>query len=131
MNTSSPTTEDFFNKYVSLPADDSDPSGGDATSNKGLDEILGLLPASSRSNTLVDDRSLSFEANQGTPLCKRCNCKICKRRQDCAKKKGEKVSLDAVAKQFPRKDLIDFFNKYWETLKLYGLFLDQLGKPFE
>ena len=141
MNTGSPTTEDFFNMYVSPPADDSDSSGGDssggdATSNKDLDEILGLLPAlkdnaSSRSNTPVDSRSLSFKENQDTPLCKRCNCTICKRRRDRAKKKGKKVSLDAVAKQFPRKDLIDFFDKYWETLKLYGLFSDRSGEPFE
>jgi hypothetical protein len=108
----SPGTEDFFNKYVSPLADDSNLSGGDATSNKDLYEILGLLLASSRSRTPVDGRSLSFEANQDTPLCKRCNCKLCKRRRDCAKKKGKKVSLNVVAKQFPRKDLIDFFDKY-------------------
>ena len=123
MNTGSPSTEDFWDKYVSSPpADDSDHSGGVAMSNKDLDEILGLPPAlkdnaSSRSNTSVDGCSLSFEANQDIPLCKRCNCKICKRRLDRAKKKGKKqVSLDAVAKKFPREDLIDFFDKYWETL---------------
>jgi hypothetical protein len=138
MNTGSPNTEDFWDKYVSSPpADDSDPSGGDATSNKDLYEILGLPlalkdNASSSSNTPVDGRSLSFEASQDIPLCKRCNCKICKRRLDRAKKKGKKQgSLDAVAKQFPKEDLIDFFDKYWETLKLYGLFSDQSGEPFK
>ena len=84
------------------------------------------------SSTPVDSRILSFEANQDIPLCKRCNRISCKRRQDRAKKKGKKqVSLDASAKQFPREDLIDFFDKYWETLKLYGLFSDQSSKPFQ
>ena len=83
MNTGSPNTEDFWDKYVSSPpADDSDPSGGGATSNKDLYEILGQLlalkdNASSSFNTPVDGHSLSFEASQDIPLCKRCNCKIC------------------------------------------------------
>lgn len=82
------------------------------------------------SNSPFDSRSLSFAAHQDIPLCKCCNCKTCKRRLDRAKKKGKKqVSLDAVAKQFPREDLIDFSDKYWETLKLYGLFSDQSGEP--
>jgi hypothetical protein len=60
MNTGSPSTEDFWDKYVSSPlADDSDPSRGDATSNKDLDEILGMPPAltdgaSFRSNSPFD-----------------------------------------------------------------------------
>jgi hypothetical protein len=135
-NTGSPSDEDLWDMYISSPpADDNDQSY--ATSNKDLDEILGLPPAlkdnaSSISNTPVNGRGFSFEANQDIPLCKRCNCKICKRRLDRARKKGKKqVSLDAVAEQFPWEDLIDFFNKYWETLKLYGLFSDQLGEPFK
>ena len=69
MNTGSPNIENFWDKYISLPpADDSDPSGGDATSNKDLYEILGLPlalndNASSSSNTPVDGRSLSFKAS--------------------------------------------------------------------
>lgn len=113
MSTGSPSIEDFWDKYVSSPpADDSDLSG-EATSNKDSDEILSLPlalkdSASSRSNIPFDD-----QANQDIPLCKRRNCKICKRRQDRAKKKGKgQVSLDAVAKQFPREDFIDFFDKY-------------------
>ena len=39
--------------------------------------------------------------------------------------------MDVMAKQFPRKDLIDFFDKYWEVLKFHGLFSNQSGKPFE
>jgi hypothetical protein len=115
-NTGNPSDEDLWDMYISSPpADDSDQSSRDATSNKDLDEILGLPPA-----------------NQDIPLCKRCTCKTCKRRLDRAKNKGKKqVSLDAVAEQFPREDLIDFFDKYWETLKLYGLFSDQSGEPFK
>jgi len=189
MNTGSPSTEDFWDQYMlSPPADDSDPSSKYATSNKDLDEILGLLPArgdntssisspvdscrlSSEANqdtssisTPVDScslsseanqdtnsisgtpktdqdmplckrcnsRSLSFEADQDIPLCKRCNCEECKKRQDRAKKKGKKqATMDVMAKQFPRKDLIDFFDKYWEVLKFHGLFSNQSGKPFE
>jgi hypothetical protein len=79
-----------------------------------------------------DTRSLPFEANQDIPLCKSCNCKTCKRRLDRAKKTGKKqVSLVAVAQQFPREDLIDYLDKYWETLKLYGLFSDQSSEPFK
>jgi hypothetical protein len=46
MSIGSPSTEDIWNMYVtSLPADDSDLSRGDATSNKDPDEILDLPPA--------------------------------------------------------------------------------------
>jgi hypothetical protein len=68
-NTGSPSNEELWDMYISSPpADDSDQSSRDATSNKDLDEILGLLPAlkdnaSSISNTPVDGRSFSFEAN--------------------------------------------------------------------
>jgi hypothetical protein len=69
--------------------------------------------ASFRSNSPFDSWSLSFETNQEIPLYKYCNCKTCKRHLDRAKKKGKKqVSLDAVAKQFPCKDLIDYLDKY-------------------
>jgi hypothetical protein len=86
MNTGSPSNENLWDMYVSPPlADDSDRSLRDATSNKDLDEILGLPPA-----------------NQDIPLCKRCTDKTCKRRLNRAKNKGKKqVSLDAVAEQFP------------------------------
>jgi hypothetical protein len=44
--TGSPSTEDFWDKYVSPPpADNSDPCRGDATSNKVLEVILGPPPA--------------------------------------------------------------------------------------
>jgi hypothetical protein len=136
-NTDSTSTEDLWDQYILPPADDSNPSSRDRTSNKDLDKILGLLQAlkdnsSSMSSTCVDSRSFSFEANQDIPLCKYCNCISYKRRLDRAKKKGKKqVVLDVVAKQFPCKDLIDFFDKYWKTLKCYSFFSDQSGKPFK
>jgi hypothetical protein len=105
----------------------------DTTLNKDLDEILGLPPdLTDRSNTPFNDRSFSFEVNQDIPLCKRCTCNTCMKRLDRAKKKKEKQSsLDTIAEQFLRVDLIDFLDKYWETLKLYGLFSDQSSKPFQ
>jgi hypothetical protein len=75
MNTDSSSIEDLWDRYVSSPpADDSDPSTRDATSNKDLDEILGQPVDSTdgvsyRPNTPSDSRNF-FEANQDTPLCK-------------------------------------------------------------
>jgi len=59
--------------YVLLPADNSNSNSSNsnsrnATSNKDLNKILGLLPAlkdnaSSRSNTPINSCSLSFKEN--------------------------------------------------------------------
>jgi hypothetical protein len=86
---------------LSPPADESDPSVRDATSNKDLDEILGQLVDSTdsvsyRPNISSDSQNF-FEANQNIPLCKRCTCKTCKRRLDYAKKNGKKQALDTIA----------------------------------
>jgi hypothetical protein len=40
MNTGSLSTEEFWDQYISSPADDSNPSSGYATSNKDLDEMI-------------------------------------------------------------------------------------------
>ena len=81
-------------------------------------------------NTPSDSWNI-FEANKDISLCKRCTYKSCNKRLDRAKKKGKKQApLDTIVNQFLREDLIDFLDKYWETLKLYGLFMDQSCKPF-
>jgi hypothetical protein len=118
--------------------DNSDHSVGDVaiSSNQDLDKILespdSMDSVSYESNPPFDGRSSHFEAYQTIPLCKQCTCEKCKKRRDRAEQKGRKQAcLYTVAQQFPRPDLIDMLDKYWETLKVCGLFSDQSREPFQ
>jgi hypothetical protein len=65
-------------------------------------------------------------------MCQRCDCKKCKKLQERAKRKrGKRASLETVASLFPRPDLINILDKYWEILKVHGLFADQSREPFQ
>lgn len=81
------------------------------SSNEELDNLLG---------------SSRLELVQPIPLCTQCTCEKCKKRRVRAGQRVKKQgSLDVILGQFPRTDLIDILAKYWETLKVRGLFSDQ------
>jgi hypothetical protein len=42
-----------------------------------------------------------------------------------------RASLETLASLFPWPDLINILDKYWEILKVYGLFVDQSREPFQ
>lgn len=104
-------------------------------SNHDLDAILEQSPDSTGSNSnesslLFDDQGSHFEAD--LPLCQRCTCEKCKKLQERAqRKRGKHASLETVASLFPRSDLMNILEKYWEMLKVHGLFADPSCEPFQ
>lgn len=79
-----------------------------------------------------NDQGFNSEADLAIPLCQRCTCEKCKKLQERAKRKRDKrSSLETVARLFPRPDLINILDKYWEILKVHGLFADQSREPFQ
>lgn len=80
-------------------------------------------------STPFSRESSSFDLYDDIPLYKRCTCKTCLDRAN--NKKRSRVLQIQLQSSFPQEDLIDFLNKYWETLKHYGPFLDQLNEPFQ
>jgi hypothetical protein len=105
--------------------------------NHDLDEILdvsldSIWSVSYGSSPPLDDQGSRSEADPYIPICQYCDCEKCRKLQEHAKRKrGKRASLETVARLFPRPDLINILDKYWEILKVYGLFIDQLYKPFQ
>ncbi len=106
------------------------------SSNHDLDEILDPSldltgSVSYGSSPPLDDQGSYCEANPDIPMCQRYDCEKCKKLQERAKRKrGKRASLETVARLFPRPDLINILDKYWEILKVHGLFADQSREPF-
>jgi hypothetical protein len=107
------------------------------SSNHDLDEILGPSLDSTESVSYgssppLDDQGSHSEADPDIPMCQRCDCEKCKKLQERATRKRDKrASLEIVAGLFPRPDLINILDKYWEILKVHGLFADQSREPFQ
>ena len=84
------------------------------------------------SSPALDGQGSHSEANLDIPLCQRCTCEKCKKLQQRARRKrGKHASLETVASLFPRTDLVNILDKYWEMLQVHGLFADQSREPFQ
>ncbi|KAH7378923.1 hypothetical protein BKA64DRAFT_714098 [Cadophora sp. MPI-SDFR-AT-0126] len=104
------------------------------SSNHDLDEILepslhSTGSVSYGSSPPLDDQSSHSEAEPDLPMCKRCDCEQCKKR--AKRKRGKTASIETVGNLFPRPDLINILDKYWEVLQAHGLFADQSREPFQ
>jgi hypothetical protein len=118
---------------------DSDYSPGNVTmsSNHDLNKILDPSPdpmesVSYESSPPSDDHGSRSEADPDIPMCQRCDCEKCRKLQERAKRKRDKrSSLETVARLFPRPDLINILDNYWEILEVHGLFADQSREPFQ
>ncbi|KAH6712121.1 hypothetical protein BKA61DRAFT_609657 [Leptodontidium sp. MPI-SDFR-AT-0119] len=98
---------------------DSDYSLGNVSlsSNHDLDEILKpslYLTGSDSygSSPPLDNQGSYSKAEPDLPMCKT-------------------AFIKTVTSLFPRPDLINILNKYWEVLRVHGLFADQSREPFQ
>jgi hypothetical protein len=136
MGPGSPNGDDSW-KYAFTQNSDYSPGSVSMWSNHDLDEILGPSldstgSVSYGSSPPLDDQGSHSEADPDIPMCQRCDCEKCKKLQERAtRKRGKLVSLEIVASLFPRPDLINILDKYWEILKVHGLFADQSREPFQ
>ena len=136
MGPGSPNEDDSWQHAFTQNSDYS-PGNVSMSSHQDLDEILDPSPDSMgsvrhESSPAFDDQGSHSEADPNIPMCKRCDCEKCKKLQERAKRRrGKRASLETVASLFPRPDLINILDKYWETLKVHGLFADQSREPFQ
>jgi len=136
MGPGSPNGDDSW-KHAFTQNSDYSPGNVSMSSNHDLDEILDPSLDSTGSVSYgtgppLDDHCSHSEADPDIPMCQRCGCEKCKKLQERAKRKrGKRASLETVASLFPRPDLINILDKYWEILKVHGLFADQSREPFQ
>ncbi|KAH6668373.1 hypothetical protein B0J14DRAFT_600566 [Halenospora varia] len=124
MGPGSPNGDDSW-KHAFTQNSDYSPGNVSMSSNHDLDEILDPSPDSTgsvsyESSPAFDDQGSHSEADLDIPMCQRCTCEKCK-----------KIQEQTVASLFPRPDLINILDKYWEILKVHGLFADQSRDPFQ
>jgi hypothetical protein len=136
MRPASPNADEFWEKFCAL---DSEHSPGNETmpSNHDLDDILNQPldstgSVSNKSSPDFDGQGSHSKADLDIPLCQRCTCEKCKKLPKYARrKKGKHASLETVASLFPRTNLVNILDKYWEMLQVHGLFVDQSREPFQ
>lgn len=136
MGPGSPNGDDSW-KHAFTQNSDYSPGNVWMSSNHDVDEILDPSLDSTRGVTYgssppLDNQGSHSEADPNFPMCQRCHCEKCKKLPERAKlKRGKRASLESVARLFPRPDLINILDKYWEILKVHGLFADRSREPFQ
>ncbi|KAH7364623.1 hypothetical protein BKA65DRAFT_142226 [Rhexocercosporidium sp. MPI-PUGE-AT-0058] len=121
-------------KYIFTQNNDYIPGNVSLSSNNDLDEILDYSLESTRSVDYGSSPPLDDKGSHDPdlPICKRCDCEKCKKLRERAKRKrGKTASIATVASLFPRPDLINILDKYWEILKVHGLFADRSREAFQ
>ncbi|KAH6704131.1 hypothetical protein BKA61DRAFT_617941 [Leptodontidium sp. MPI-SDFR-AT-0119] len=133
MGPGSPGGDDSW-KHTFTQDSDYSPGNVSLSSNHDLDEILEPSLHSTGSDSYgssppLDNQGSHSEAEPDLPMCKRCDCEQCKKR--AKRKRGKTASIETVDSLFPRPDLINILDKYWEVLRVHGLFADQSREPFQ
>jgi hypothetical protein len=108
-------------------------------SNRILEDLFGVPPRSehvptpeSRSSATNPDTPFSIPAsssagNESRTLCDACVCERCTKRKNNERRTGSAT----VTRSFLRPRLLEFLSKYWETLKVNGLYYHESAQSLQ